>query len=89
MEKEDVIGNTQRMGKVMSELHQEMKQKHRSVGDIRSIGLFGALELVKDRKTKEPMPADVILKLGAYLKQQRVFSSASCSLPPALFFFLT
>jgi taurine--2-oxoglutarate transaminase len=25
------------------------------VGDVRSIGLFGIIELVKDRKTKEPM----------------------------------
>jgi taurine--2-oxoglutarate transaminase len=25
------------------------------VGEVRSIGLFGIIELVKDRKTKEPM----------------------------------
>jgi adenosylmethionine-8-amino-7-oxononanoate aminotransferase len=29
---------------------------HEAVGDIRSIGLIGAIELVKDRKTKEPFP---------------------------------
>jgi taurine--2-oxoglutarate transaminase len=29
-------------------------EKHRSVGDVRSIGLFAAVELVKDKSTKEP-----------------------------------
>jgi taurine--2-oxoglutarate transaminase len=32
-----------------------MKVKHPSVGDVRYIGLFSALELVKNRETKEPM----------------------------------
>jgi taurine---2-oxoglutarate transaminase len=30
-------------------------EAHPSVGEVRSIGLFGILELVKDRVTKEPM----------------------------------
>jgi taurine--2-oxoglutarate transaminase len=29
--------------------------KHPSVGDVRSIGLFSTIELVKDRETKEPL----------------------------------
>jgi len=33
----------------------DLGEKHPSVGDVRSIGLFGILELVRDRKTKEPM----------------------------------
>lgn len=32
----------------------DIKEKHRSVGDVRGIGLFGAIEIVKDRETKEP-----------------------------------
>src|SRR5207248_8519330 len=28
--------------------------KHKSVGDVRGIGMFWCIELVKDRKTKEP-----------------------------------
>jgi adenosylmethionine---8-amino-7-oxononanoate aminotransferase len=31
---------------------------HRVVGDIRSIGMIGALEFVKDRRTREPFPAE-------------------------------
>ena len=34
---------------------EKLKQKHPSVGDWRNTGLLGCLELVKDRKTKEPM----------------------------------
>lgn len=33
----------------------DLGEKHPSIGDVRSIGLFGILELVRDRKTKEPM----------------------------------
>ncbi|MGH9328000.1 MAG: aminotransferase class III-fold pyridoxal phosphate-dependent enzyme [Terriglobia bacterium] len=54
-EQDDLIGNARRLGKVMRELHQELEARHPSVGATRSLGLFGIVELVRDRKTKEPM----------------------------------
>jgi taurine--2-oxoglutarate transaminase len=33
----------------------ELKEKHPSVGDVRGLGLFVGLELVKNRKTREPI----------------------------------
>ncbi len=42
-------------GKAMTEMMADMVDQHPSVGEVRSIGLFGVMELVKDRKTKEPM----------------------------------
>jgi taurine--2-oxoglutarate transaminase len=33
----------------------DLGEQHPSVGEVRSIGLFGAIELVRNRKTKEPM----------------------------------
>jgi len=54
-EEDDMIGNARRMGEVMKRHHQELKRKHPSVGLTRSIGLFGILELVKNRKTMEPL----------------------------------
>ena len=33
----------------------DLGENHPSIGDVRSIGLFGVLELVKDRKTREPL----------------------------------
>lgn len=75
---DDMVGHTQRMGRVLSELHQEMKRKHPSVGDVRSIGLFGVLELVKNRATKEPMApfngtSPEMQKLGAFLRQEGMY----------------
>jgi taurine---2-oxoglutarate transaminase len=54
-EEDDLIEHTRKMGDVMSRHHQELKDKHRSVGAVRNIGLFGALDLVKNRETMEPM----------------------------------
>ena len=42
-------------GKVLGEELEALKAKYELVGDVRYIGLFSAIELVKDRKTKEPL----------------------------------
>ena len=47
--------NVQKVGKVLGELLEKQKQKHKCVGDVRYIGLFGNLELVKDKETTEPL----------------------------------
>lgn len=75
---DDLIGHTERMGAVLSELHAEMKEKHPSVGDVRSVGLFGVLELVRNRATKEPMApfngsSPEMQRLGAYLSEQGMY----------------
>ena len=43
------------MGKYIDAQVELLKQKHPSIGDWRNTGLLGCLELVKNRKTKEPM----------------------------------
>jgi taurine--2-oxoglutarate transaminase len=56
--KEDhLIENSKAMGKVLGEELERIKRAHTSVGDVRYIGLFSLLELVKDKSTKEPMDA--------------------------------
>ncbi|MCX5907666.1 MAG: aminotransferase class III-fold pyridoxal phosphate-dependent enzyme, partial [Deltaproteobacteria bacterium] len=47
--------NTMAMEKIVRQELTAMKAKHKSVGDVRGIGLFWALELVKDRKTRKPL----------------------------------
>ena len=55
MREDDVIEHAASMGPVLKRMLSDLGEAHPSVGDVRSIGLFGILELVKDRKTKEPM----------------------------------
>ncbi|MCA1554231.1 MAG: aminotransferase class III-fold pyridoxal phosphate-dependent enzyme [Chloroflexi bacterium] len=50
-----LIERAKEMGKFLGEQLESLKQKHPSVGDVRYIGLFSIVEVVRDRKTKEPM----------------------------------
>ena len=43
------------MGPVLHRMLADLGEQHPSVGEVRSIGLFGIIELVRDRRTKEPM----------------------------------
>lgn len=51
----NILDNVNQTGKVLAEILDTLKEKHPSVGDVRSIGLFSCVELVKDKKTKEPL----------------------------------
>ena len=62
------------MGVELRRLHLEMQAKHKCVGDVRSIGLFGVMELVKNRKTKEPLAPfngsnPAVAKMVGYLRE--------------------
>jgi taurine--2-oxoglutarate transaminase len=54
-EQDDLIANAQRMGAVMTQLQRELLERHSCVGAVRSIGLFGVVELVRSRRTLEPL----------------------------------
>ncbi len=54
-EDDKLIENAVAMGEYMDSRIEELKQKHRSIGDWRNQGLLGCIELVKNRDTKEPM----------------------------------
>ena len=43
------------MGAVLRRMLSDLGEAHPCIGEVRNIGLFGIIELVKDRKTKEPM----------------------------------
>jgi taurine--2-oxoglutarate transaminase len=47
--------NAVAMGEIVRKETESMKARHRCLGDARGIGLFWALELVKNKKTKEPL----------------------------------
>ncbi|HKS80435.1 MAG TPA: aspartate aminotransferase family protein [Candidatus Acidoferrales bacterium] len=45
---------TSEMGAYLGEKLAQLKPRHRSIGDVRGIGMFWAVELVKDQKSKAP-----------------------------------
>jgi taurine--2-oxoglutarate transaminase len=54
-QEEGLIENSRVLGnKLLGEL-EKMKQKHPSIGDVRGLGIFAAIEFVKDKKTREPL----------------------------------
>ncbi|MFA5874153.1 MAG: aminotransferase class III-fold pyridoxal phosphate-dependent enzyme [Anaerolineales bacterium] len=55
MKDDRIVEHAAEMGPVLHKLLADLGETHPSVGDARNIGLFGILELVKDRKTKEPL----------------------------------
>lgn len=52
---ENLVERAARMGDVAATALQALKDKHPSVGDVRGLGLFNIIELVKDQKTREPL----------------------------------
>jgi taurine--2-oxoglutarate transaminase len=52
---EGLIENSKVMGRLLLEELKTLKARHPSVGDVRGIGLFCAIELVKERPTKTPL----------------------------------
>lgn len=79
---EKLIENAKKMGIVLGNELEALKAKHPSVGDVRYIGLFSAIELIKDTQTKEPLvpygqdPEKIMPKIVGMLKQ-RGFSTYS------------
>jgi 4-aminobutyrate aminotransferase-like enzyme len=59
IEETNLLQNCKTTGAYLGERFAALKEKHQLVGDARGIGMMQALELVKDRKTKEPAPQAV------------------------------
>lgn len=76
-EEADVLTNVNKVGKVLGEKLEDMKASHSCVGDVRYIGLFSAIELVKDKGTKEPLvpygkdPEGIMGKIIGLLKERK------------------
>ena len=55
-EDDDIVGQARRMGdQVLGPALAKLADKHPSVGEVRGVGCFWALELVKNRSTREPL----------------------------------
>lgn len=76
-EEANILDHVNKVGEVLSELLLDLKEKHPCVGDVRSIGLFSAVEFVKDKETKEALvpygkdPEGVMGRIIGKLKEKR------------------
>jgi taurine---2-oxoglutarate transaminase len=78
-EDDHLIENARTMGMVMTDLLADLQRRHPSVGAVRSIGLFGIVELVRDRRTGEPLApfngvSAEMTALGAFFRQQGLYT---------------
>jgi taurine--2-oxoglutarate transaminase len=78
-EEDKLIDRAKQMGKVMRGLMDDMTKKHPSVGVARNIGLFGMFELVRNRKTKEPMApyngaSPEMAALGKFFREEGLYT---------------
>jgi len=55
MEEDGLVERARHTGRLMADLLTDLASRHPSVGAVRSIGLFGVVELVRNRQTMEPM----------------------------------
>ena len=81
-EEENLLTNATVMGKYLDSQMEKMITKHPSIGDYRNTGLFGVIELVKNRETKEPItpwnakPEDMEItnKMAAKIRELGMFT---------------
>ncbi len=78
-EEDNLIENARKMGAIMKTLGAELQAKHRSVGAVRSIGLFGIVELIRDRNTRQPMApfngtSDEMVALGKFFRENGLYT---------------
>lgn len=78
-EEDGLIHKAKERGRLMRHLHEELERKHPSVGATRSIGLFGIVELVRNRATREPMApfngtSPEMQALGKFFRQEGLYT---------------
>jgi taurine--2-oxoglutarate transaminase len=78
-EEDHLVENAQRMGALMKDLLVDLSRRHPSVGAARSIGLFGLVELVRDRARQTPLApfngtSDEMAALGKFFRQEGLYT---------------
>jgi taurine--2-oxoglutarate transaminase len=78
-EDDDLIERARRTGVLMAELLADLAARHPSVGAVRSIGLFGVVELIKNRQTREPLApfggtSAEMAALGSFFRQEGLYT---------------
>jgi len=77
-----IAENVLRVGEQLGSILEKLKDKHPCVGDVRYIGLFSSVELVKDKESREPLvpygkdPNGTMGKIIGMLKERRFMTYA-------------
>ena len=79
MEEDGIVERASRTGDLMSRLLADLVAHHPCVGAVRSIGLFGVVELVRNKTTREPMApfngtSPEMTALGKFFRQEGLFT---------------
>lgn len=73
-EEEGIIDHARMLGDdVIGPRLRDMAARHQSIGDVRGLGVFWAIELVSDRATRTPVDAPAMQQIGAYCKAHGVW----------------
>ena len=78
-EEDHLIENARKLGGLMKQLMVDLEKRHPSVGAVRSIGLFGIVELIRSRRTREPLApfngtSDEMAALGKFFRQEGLYT---------------
>jgi 4-aminobutyrate aminotransferase len=60
LEKENLVDNARKVGELFIQRLRGLQDRHPSLGEVRGLGLMIGLELVKDKKTREPYPQGLL-----------------------------
>src|SRR6266511_4170502 len=52
---EGIVENAAEHGRYLADALRSLQERHPSIGDVRGLGLFWGIELVKNRETREPL----------------------------------
>jgi 4-aminobutyrate aminotransferase-like enzyme len=56
---EKLVENSARQGAILLDGLRRLQEKYEIIGDVRGVGLMIGMDLVKDRKTKEPVSREI------------------------------
>jgi len=78
LEEEKIIENARTVGAHLRVRLEQMKTKHACVGDVRQVGMFSCMELVKSKKTKEPLAnfnatSPAVAEMNKFLKANGLY----------------
>jgi taurine--2-oxoglutarate transaminase len=78
-EEDNLIENARRMGTIMRGQLEDLEKRHPSVGATRSIGLFGIVELIRNRETREPLApfnsaSPEMQALGKFFREEGLYT---------------